>query len=125
MQHPEIFLIPLLMLADYFLTLVGAKMAEEKYRLHYKITNYELNPFWQKSVNERRWLNPRHLILVTLITILLLLGEYQGGELRDMVPYVVAALVGAWGAVVGGLDCTPFPIPVVQGSFSNWLAVHW
>src|SRR5262245_55141128 len=101
MQHPESLIIPLLMLVDYFLTLVGARLAEEKYLLHFRIATYELNPIWQKSVQERRWFNPRHLVLVALVTILLLLGDSQADVLGQFFSFLVGILLGAFGSVVG------------------------
>jgi len=50
---PEVLLLPVMMILDYVLTLTGAKLAERKYRLHFKIVQYELNPIWQKSVNHK------------------------------------------------------------------------
>ena len=76
MQHPVVLLVSVLMLLDYYLTLLGARLADRSYRRHFKTEHYELNPIWQSAVAGRRWLNVRHLILVMLVTgILVLLGE--------------------------------------------------
>jgi len=64
MRHPEVFLIPLLMLLDYFLTVAGSKLAARKYRQHFKFEYYEMNPTWQKSIAQGRWFCPRHLFAV-------------------------------------------------------------
>jgi hypothetical protein len=74
MRYPEVFLVPVLMLFDYYLTLLGAYLAEQSYRRHFKVEHYELNPIWQKAVAQRRWLNWRHLALVFLVTVLLVLS---------------------------------------------------
>jgi hypothetical protein len=76
MQHPVVLLVPVLMLLDYYLTLLGAHLAEQSYRRHFKTEHYELNPIWQRAVAGRRWLNVRHLVLVLLVTgILVVLAE--------------------------------------------------
>jgi hypothetical protein len=76
MRHPVVFLAPVLMLLDYYLTLFGSRLADQCYRQHFKVEHYELNPLWQSAVAKRRWLNVRHLILVALLAgILALLAE--------------------------------------------------
>jgi hypothetical protein len=76
MRHPEVLLAPALMVLDYYMTLVGASLAQRSYRRHVKIDHYELNPIWQNAVAERRWFNPRHLALVMLAGgLLVLLAE--------------------------------------------------
>ena len=67
MNHPELFIIPAMMLADYFLTVWGAILSEKKYQQHFKIENYELNPLWQKSIAQKKWFNPKHLAIVALV----------------------------------------------------------
>ena len=66
MRHPEVLLAPLLMVADYYLTLLGAHLAEHSYRRHFKTAHYELNPFWQSAMVRRQWINLRHLAGVVL-----------------------------------------------------------
>jgi hypothetical protein len=36
MRHPEVLLAPLLMVFDYYLTLLGAYLPERAYRRHFK-----------------------------------------------------------------------------------------
>jgi hypothetical protein len=79
MQHPEVLLVPVLMLADYFLTIVGALLYKRGYSKHVRYENYELNPMWQRSVDAIRWFNPRHLLMTALVTALLIfVGEGIG-----------------------------------------------
>jgi len=66
MRHPEVFLVPLLLFLDYFLTLGGSKLAARKYSQHFKFEHYELNPLWQKSITQGKWLNRKHLVIVLL-----------------------------------------------------------
>jgi hypothetical protein len=67
MRHPELLIIPLMMLSDYFLTVWGAVLSEKKYQHHFKIEHYELNPLWQKSISQKKWFNPKHLAIVAVI----------------------------------------------------------
>lgn len=67
MNHPEVFIIPVLMLSDYFLTVCGAVLSEKKYRQHFQFENYELNPLWQKDMARKRWFNPKHLTIVAIV----------------------------------------------------------
>ena len=56
------------MLADYFLTVWGAVLKEKGYGNHFKLEHYELNPVWQKSISQKRWVNPQHILLTLLIS---------------------------------------------------------
>ena len=68
MKHPEIFLLPVFMLADYFLTIYSAVLLDRRYRDFFKINQYELNPLWQKAVASKTWFNPKHLGITALAT---------------------------------------------------------
>ena len=68
MKHPEVILVPAFMLADYFLTLAGAVLRDRKYSDHFKTEHYEMNPLWQKDVARKKWLNPRHIVLVVVVS---------------------------------------------------------
>jgi len=50
MRHPEVFLIPLLLLLDYVLTVGGSKMAARKYSQHFKFEHYERGCYESQSV---------------------------------------------------------------------------
>lgn len=69
MNHPEVFIIPVLMLSDYFLTVWGAILSEKKYGQHFKFEHYELNPIWQKNIARKQWFNLKHLVIVVAVTI--------------------------------------------------------
>lgn len=79
MKHPEALLLPVFMVTDYFLTVLGAIHREKGYSRHFRLEHYELNPIWQKDVAAKRWINPRHLILTALVSGLLI-GLMEGGE---------------------------------------------
>ncbi len=70
MRHPEVLLFPVLMFADYFLTLLGAVQRQYKYDEHFKTEHYELNPNLQKSIAQRKWFNPKHIGLTLVATAL-------------------------------------------------------
>src|SRR5215469_12151335 len=77
MNHPEVFIIPVLMLADYFLTVWGAILNEKKYGQHFKIEHYELNPIWQKAIARKRWFNLKHLANVAVFTAFCFFWSYS------------------------------------------------
>lgn len=80
MRHPEALLLPVFMVTDYYLTVLGAIHREKGYTRHFRMEHYELNPVWQKDVAAKRWLNPRHLILTALTSVLIIV-VMEGGVL--------------------------------------------
>ena len=101
MKYPQLILLPLLMLADYFLTVWGAVLKDKGYGKHFKVEHYELNPVWQKSISEKRWVNPRHLLL-TLFTSSLLAALLELGGLPDpAVEGMFGCLFVFFGIIVG------------------------
>lgn len=72
MTHPELLLLPIMMFADYFLTILGAIQRERRYSNHFKTLHYELNPIWQKDVAQKKWFNPRHIALTIALSALLI-----------------------------------------------------
>jgi hypothetical protein len=92
MKYPESLLIPIMMFADYFLTVFGAIQREKNYSTHFKVEHYELNPIWQKQIAMKRWFNPRHVVLTIVLSIIVVFSvEHEG------VPDVFAR------ALLGGL----------------------
>jgi hypothetical protein len=89
MKYPQLILLPLLMLSDYFLTILGAVQKEKGYSNHFKTEYYELNPVWQESIVRKRWLNPRHILLTFLVSCVL----------------------------AGALESANFPVPLAEGLF--------
>ncbi len=101
MNHPELMAVPALMLADYALTILGAKKSATVYRNHFTTPSYELNPLWRSSVDQIRWFNPRHLALVTIFTALLILVDRTALLESQVFEFVLGMLFGAFGAVCG------------------------
>jgi hypothetical protein len=101
MKYPQILLLPLLMFADYFLTVWGAVLKDGRYGNHFKSEHYELNPVWQKAISRKRWVNPRH-ILLTLFTSGILAVALEFCDLPDSLPdYLFGCLFVLFGMVVG------------------------
>ena len=101
MRFPEAILVPVLMLADYFLTLAGAAYRERAYADHFKVEQYELNPAYQKDVAMKRWFNPRHLLGTALVSGMLI-GILERGVLpRVLAAVLLGALLVVFGSIVG------------------------
>jgi hypothetical protein len=101
MRHPEVLLAPLLMVADYYLTLLGAYLAEQSYRRRFNTAHYELNPFWQSAMVRRQWINLRHLAGVVLVgSLLVLLTDVS--ELDDVfLNTLIGFVLTCYGLVLG------------------------
>lgn len=101
MNYPELLLLPLLMMTDYLLTLVAASIKEKKYADHFKVQYYELNPIWQKDISHKKWVNPRHIFLVILATVLLIFVS----EFFNLQPFYVNLIFGClfvlFGLIIG------------------------
>jgi uncharacterized membrane protein YukC len=72
---------PLLMLADYFLTLLGKKYDDAS--PYVKSETYELNPRFRTAIDNKIKVNYRHLLLVALYTYLAF-SVYISGDKRTM-----------------------------------------
>ena len=69
---PYVFLIPALMLSDYYLTLYGAWLVKRRHP-DFDARDYELNPMWKTDVSKFKLLNFRHLLSVAFITSFLVM----------------------------------------------------
>jgi len=100
-RHPELLLIPLLMLSDFVLTVAGARLRRAGHERHFKLQHYELNPLWQRAITTMRWFNPRHLALTLLITVaLLVLWEWLDPD-DPMLPFFFGVILGVQGTMNG------------------------
>ena len=91
MKYPVILLLPVLMLLDYFGTLVGAVMIKKGYSDHFGMEHYEMNPVWQDSVAGSKWFNPRHLATTLAMTV----GAIAILELTDHPTWLAHGFIGA------------------------------
>lgn len=101
MKHPEIILAPILMFADYFLTVLGAVWREGTHSRYFKTRHYELNPAWQREIAGKRWFNPRHIVL-TLLLCGILAGLIEFGDLPEaLVQAVLGFVFIVFGTIIG------------------------
>ena len=101
MDYPAILLIPVLMLADYYLTLVGYVLYEKKYAEHFNIDHYELNPVWQNVITKKKWFSPRHLIGTILFTILLVYALEFDDKPEILVEFLLGFFLVGSGILIG------------------------
>jgi hypothetical protein len=102
MNHPELLLIPALMLSDYLLTVAGARQRERGYADHFKTQHYELNPIWQQAIARKQWFNPRHLALVLLVGVVLVVADaYLIGADDPQIAFFTGAMLVVLGAING------------------------
>jgi hypothetical protein len=100
MRHPEVFLVPLLLFLDYFLTIGGSKLAARKYNQHFKFESYELNPLWQKTIAKGKWLNPKHLLIVVLTSLFCFIWADGWAEKSEVNEGVLGALLTLYSVVL-------------------------
>jgi hypothetical protein len=101
MNHLKIFIIPVLMLADYFLTVVGARMSEKKYRQHFKISSYELNPIFQRQIAQKRWFSAKHSAGVLVVTAFCWLWANNWNELAENNEVLFGFFAGLFTTIIG------------------------
>lgn len=102
MKNPEVLLVPVLMIADYYLTVAGSILYDRGYGNHIRFEQYELNPAWQSSIQKKVWLNPRHLIRVFVTFVLVYIVSEFGDRIFWWVPdWFLGALIMVFSAVVG------------------------
>ncbi|MGC8771715.1 MAG: hypothetical protein ACP5Q5_10750 [Brevinematia bacterium] len=96
-----IYFMPLLFLADYYLTIFGNILSQKKYKMHFIFENYELNPFWKKDVNKIKWFNIKHLLIVIIITFLVYL-VYNLESKKTIFLFCCGAIYITYGSIIGG-----------------------
>ncbi|HEY6942984.1 hypothetical protein [Dokdonella sp.] len=102
MNHPELLLAPVLMVADHLLTVAGARAREDGYSRHIHTEHYELNPVWQKEIARKRWFNPRHCVLVAAAAVAFyFIGEALPRGDDPAASFTAGMLLGAFGAING------------------------
>jgi hypothetical protein len=101
MKYPEVLLLPILMFADYFLTVWGAIQRDKKYFLHFKTQHYELNPIWQNHIAKKKWFNPRHFVLTVLLSAILICVVESGNIPDDFVQIVTGCVLVLYGMILG------------------------
>ncbi len=94
MKYPILFCVPVLMVADYFLTVAGAILRERTYSEHFQLKHYEMNPLWQNAIARKKWFNPRHLVITGGVTVVFYyLFEYAETSIPFMEGLLASVLV--------------------------------
>ena len=90
-----------MMFADYYLTLASVISKDKGYANHFKVEHWELNPIWQKQVAQKKWFNPKHILIVALFSsVAILLPEY--GTMPDsFCQAFLGCLIGMFSIIVG------------------------
>jgi len=90
-----------MMFSDYFLTVIGAIQKEKKYDEHFKTQHYELNPIWQEQISQKKWFNPRHIVLTVLVSAVLACLIEFGNMPASFVQGVLGCLFVIFGMIIG------------------------
>jgi hypothetical protein len=99
--QPIVFLFPVLALLDYWLTIAGVRLAHRGYHLHFRFEEYELNPLWQQAVRSQRWINPRHVIMVVVVTVFLIVVTWSGVMAGPDLDFLLGLIFTAQGMIIG------------------------
>ncbi|MEM9819212.1 MAG: hypothetical protein AAF827_22815, partial [Cyanobacteria bacterium P01_D01_bin.6] len=95
-----LFLIPALMLSDYYLTLIGERLRQQsESRRLVRLESYELNPLFRKDVARLRWFNWRHLAATAGITALMVFLAY--GYVLEVSPVPFLGILGFYAVLFG------------------------
>ncbi len=105
-----VILTPLLMLADYFLTLLGKKYRERV--PHFQSETYELNPDFRKAVDNNEKVNYRHLAYTAIFTFAAYM-IYKSGD-KTFLDFFTGYIVTTFGVVnarhIGNISLFRFSI---------------
>ena len=96
-----VLVIPVLAILDYQLTLAGAALVERRYRKHFRVPSYELNPLMQSVVRARKRVSWRHLALVAVITGAVYYEGVLMGFESSLFTFLLAFVFGAYASVTG------------------------
>ncbi len=102
MNHPEVLLLPVLMIADYYLTILGAVLREKEFGKHFIIDAYEMNPTYRNGIDQKRLLNLQFIAQVLLnFLILLACSIFLNGDLEFIFWIVLGFYLTLYGYVIG------------------------
>lgn len=101
MKHPVVLIIPVLMLCDYYLTIIGGILHERGYGRHIKIEQYVLNPIWQSNAKKPKWFNVRHLILFIPMSLFLIYASEAINVPSSIEMFIFGLLVMHFSAIIG------------------------
>lgn len=101
MGRYAVLVIPVLAILDYQLTLAGVALAERRYRKHFRIPQFELNPFMQPAIAARKRVSGLHLVLMVLITGLVYVEGLLSGFDSSFFTFLLAFVFGVYAAILG------------------------
>jgi len=99
MKNIELVLLPILMLADYYLTILGSVYRKKKHGEYYVIETYELNPLWKKDIDKLQLLNYKHILIVVVFTIYLYF--LSSSDDVKLYQFIIGSLFAMNGFIVG------------------------
>jgi len=77
MKHPEILLLPFLILSDYLLTLIAVRLKDKKYAQHFKCEALGMHQAYEQVIEQRKWFTSRIFLGKILISVsAIILSEY-------------------------------------------------
>jgi len=101
MKYPQILFIPIIMLLDYYLTILGSTLRDKKFSQFIKVEQYELNPIWQRDINRKKLFNHRHVFSVLLVSFLLfILTEFLDVN-HTIFEILFGFAIGIYGMIIG------------------------
>lgn len=101
MEPVAVLVIPVLAILDHQLTLAGLALAERRYRKHFRVPQFELNPFMQAAIAARKRVSWRHLALVAFITGLVYVEGLLIGFESPLFTFLLTAIIGVYAAILG------------------------
>ena len=87
----EILLLPILMIADYYLTILGAVLREKKYGDYFPVETYELNPGYREEIDDKKLFSARFIGQLALNFGILFLASFF---LRDHLEFLYWIVLG-------------------------------
>ncbi len=103
MVHPEILLLPVLMVADYYLTILGASLREKIYGKHLLIETYEMNPHYRGVIDAKSKFNLRFAGQVFINTLALFLVSLVATSEYEFVYQILLGFYLTLFAYINGL----------------------
>jgi len=99
--YPEVLLLPILMLSDYYLTIFSYVLFNKKYSEYVRFEQYELNPRFQKAINKKEIINVKHLCATLIITGFAIYIAEISPVPHEFVSVILGCLLTIFSVVVG------------------------
>jgi len=102
MKYAIAYLLPVLMLADYYLTLVGFVLYQRYYQRYVETEHYELNPTFQSDIKRKKYFSVRHFLGVVFMLVVAVAINRFFRERDLFIDGAIGALFAAMSIVIGG-----------------------